>query len=431
MGLEILEIAIGIIFVYLLVSLLCTAVREGLESFMKTRGAYLWLGIRQLLDDKQVTGLAASFYDHPLIYSLFPGDFDREKRLDKPKMIANGKGAPSYIPSRNFAVVLMDIAARGPLTHDATSTAGAPAISLENIRTNIANIGNPQVQRVLLNAVDAARGDINKAQADIEAWYDSAMDRVSGWYKRTTQWWLLVIGFVAAVGLNVNTLAILDYLAAHPKERSALADRADTYMKKVGEADEKAADENEKADEADAKAGNEKADQPNANTTKASPSNKRNYEEAQKMLNGLNLPIGWKGMKFFSCAELGKDKLWLTAVVAPLFGWLLTAFAASLGAPFWFDLLNKVMVIRSTVKPHEKSPEEGSEDRQPKTQQPAATVTPPPTTPPPPAPPPPLPDAGSPSVTGRDPEANLDDSHASITTATEDSDLPEAKGGVQ
>jgi hypothetical protein len=45
-------------------------------------------------------------------------------------------------------------------------------------------------------------------------------------------------------------------------------------------------------------------------------------------------------------------------------GWLLTALAATLGAPFWFDVLNRLMVIRSTVKPHEKSPEEASEDRQ-------------------------------------------------------------------
>jgi hypothetical protein len=35
-----------------------------------------------------------------------------------------------------------------------------------------------------------------------------------------------------------------------------------------------------------------------------------------------------------------------------------------LGAPFWFDVLNKFMVIRSTVKPYEKSPPEASEDRQ-------------------------------------------------------------------
>ena len=43
-------------------------------------------------------------------------------------------------------------------------------------------------------------------------------------------------------------------------------------------------------------------------------------------------------------------------------GWLLTALAVSMGAPFWFDLLNKFIVIRSTVKPKEKSPEEKSKD---------------------------------------------------------------------
>jgi hypothetical protein len=45
-------------------------------------------------------------------------------------------------------------------------------------------------------------------------------------------------------------------------------------------------------------------------------------------------------------------------------GYVLTAFAISLGAPFWFDMLNRMMVIRETVKPHEKSPEESSEDKQ-------------------------------------------------------------------
>ena len=65
--------------------------------------------------------------------------------------------------------------------------------------------------------------------------------------------------------------------------------------------------------------------------------------------------------------------LWSTVAAASgpelfsaIIGWLITALAVSLGAPFWFDLLNKFMVIRSTVKPHEKSPEEASEDRQPR-----------------------------------------------------------------
>ena len=46
-------------------------------------------------------------------------------------------------------------------------------------------------------------------------------------------------------------------------------------------------------------------------------------------------------------------------------GWIATALAVMLGAPFWFDVLNKFMVIRSTVKSYEKSSPEGSEDRRP------------------------------------------------------------------
>jgi hypothetical protein len=51
----------------------------------------------------------------------------------------------------------------------------------------------------------------------------------------------------------------------------------------------------------------------------------------------------------------------------------MTAFAITLGAPFWFDVLNKIMVVRSTVKPAEKSGDEASKD-------PTAAAPPAPTT---------------------------------------------------
>ena len=46
-----------------------------------------------------------------------------------------------------------------------------------------------------------------------------------------------------------------------------------------------------------------------------------------------------------------------------MLGIIFTALAVSQGAPFWFDLLNKFIVIRSTIKPHEKSPEQPSKDK--------------------------------------------------------------------
>jgi hypothetical protein len=64
--------------------------------------------------------------------------------------------------------------------------------------------------------------------------------------------------------------------------------------------------------------------------------------------------------------ETGDSSSWddrlLYALKTHWLGWLLTALAVSLGAPFWFDMLNKIIVVRSTVKPHEKSREEGSKD---------------------------------------------------------------------
>ena len=42
------------------------------------------------------------------------------------------------------------------------------------------------VNAAILWALDNSDGDIVKARKQREAWYDSTMDRVSGWYKRQT-----------------------------------------------------------------------------------------------------------------------------------------------------------------------------------------------------------------------------------------------------
>jgi hypothetical protein len=70
-GSEILEVAIGLMLVYLLLSLICSAVREGLEAWSEMRAVHLERGIRELLQDLNGTGLAKALYTHPLIYGLF------------------------------------------------------------------------------------------------------------------------------------------------------------------------------------------------------------------------------------------------------------------------------------------------------------------------------------------------------------------------
>ena len=70
-------------------------------------------------------------------------------------------------------------------------------------------------------------------------------------------------------------------------------------------------------------------------------------------IEAIGLPIGWNNedpRTRWSWPNEGA--FWLK-----LLGWLLTAFAISLGAPFWFDMLNKVMNIRASVKPHSSPPQ--------------------------------------------------------------------------
>ena len=328
-GSTILDVAIGVIFVFVLVSIICSAIREGIESILKTRAAHLEHGIRELLHDRAGTGLAKDLFQHPLVAALYENDYESARPAHdgkkRPWALARGGKMPSYIPSRSFAVALMDLAVRGREITPENSSASAPVLSLQSLRDGVSNLQNDKVQRALLVAIDSAQGDLNRAQANLEAWYESGMDRVSGWYKRSTHRVLFMIGLFVAVSLNVDTMAIARHLYQDSGARAAVVARAGAL-----------------------------------NT--AGPTQVADYQAARAALDSLPLPIGWQRNRHEFPRIKNFGTFWVGYAI-PVIGWIMTALAATLGAPFWFDVLNKVMVIRSTVKPHEKSGEEGSEDR--------------------------------------------------------------------
>jgi hypothetical protein len=411
-GSQILEVAIGMVFVFLLVSIICSAVREGIEAWRKSRAAYLEHGIRELLRDPGGVGLARDLYQHPLISGLYGGDYVEGRRAIRPSLLAKGGDLPSYIPTRNFALALMDMAARGPRTDVVSGDPDAPALTLETMRRNVAGLQSPAVQRVVLTAIDAAEGNINTARTTIERWYDSAMDRVSGEYKRSTSWVIFWIGLAVAVALNVNSITLVDHLYRNDVARELLVARAQTAV---------------------------------ADTAYL----ERSYRVAKATLDSANLPIGWTNG--WGAPHPRGDRVGLDPwgdLLAPVLGLLLTALAATFGAPFWFDLLNKMMVIRSTVKPHEKSGEESSEDRQkPKDKSRAAppddtttpiiapivagAAAPPATTAQPPSSQLARAPDRPPSPRDKDSaEDGCDVEMAEVSVITSDEDLPEAEGGV-
>lgn len=324
-GSEVLDVAIGLILVYLLLSLFATAVREAVESVFKTRAVFLEAGIRELLDDRLGRGLAKEFYEHPLIYSLYKGPYHPGKENEEAiaetqaRERMTGANLPTYIPAKSFSTALVDLVVRGPATAE-DSDLQRETITLDSLRTGIALIGSAHVRRALLIAVDDAKGDLDKAKANIEGWFDASMTRVSGWYKRRTHYWLMLIGLVSTLALNVNTITVAQHLSRSKAAREMLVGRAEALV----------------ADDATRALVQNEGDTP-ADVAEA----KANLTARLSALQSLDLPLGWDHVPPVNDAPVS----WF---LQQLVGLLLTTLAITLGAPFWFDALGKIMTVKTT-----------------------------------------------------------------------------------
>ena len=175
----------------------------------------------------------------------------------------------------------------------------------------IAEVPNDKLRRSLSALLDESGEDLEALKENVEIWFNNSMTRVSGWYKRRTQIFHLALGIILAVALNVDTILIVKALSENQTLRQSL----------VSQAEELAKDPKLSA-EVQAK----------------------KFGELRSQIGQLGLPIGWSG------------KVNPTTLPNRIIGWLLTAFAISLGAPFWFDVLNKFISIRSSGRAPEEKP---------------------------------------------------------------------------
>jgi hypothetical protein len=321
----IIEVAIGLIYIYLLLSLICSVLNEWVASILSLRASNLEDGIRTLLQgstDKNGKQLAEGVYDHGLVNGLFKQDW-----LDR---LFRRKGLPSYIPSRTFALALLDTIAPANSTNPQT---------IEDLRTAINSLPGSQAKDALLTLMNDAQNDLQKAKQNVEAWFNAEMDRVAGWYKRKSQLIILIFAIIVSAALNADTIVIVNNLLRDSALRSSVAAAAQDYIK------------------------NNPAPPTNTNSTP----NPERAQQLETKLELLHVPLGWVKNVPNDSRQIIDDPRkfpensldWLHKII----GLLLTAIALSLGAPFWFDTLNKFIVVRSTIKPREKSHEESSKDK--------------------------------------------------------------------
>lgn len=390
-GIQVLDVAIGMALLFLFVSLICSAIMEGIEAFTKMRATDLEKGLAALFagDGKML----ADLFDHPLISGLFEGkyapttargDASKEqgdakqgdvqqgdvkteaKKPVKKRASSDTHRLPSYIPANQFAAALIDLVARGPADAppppDAAGQAGTSSAAILTgaaLRTAAAAYGNPQVRRMVLSALDMSGDDLVGARKNLESIYDGTMDRVAGWYKRRTQRWLFAIGLAAAILLNIDAIHVGKRLFNEEPLRAAAVALAGDVAAPRGEAPA-AADPAATSPEGDAD-----ADQARLSA---------DLRQLDENLRKIGYPIGWPWRQLDGCAAKASDKAqskeqqekvspcgahhYILIFLQVALGWLITAVAVVLGAPFWFDVLNKFMIVRSTVKPVEKSSNE-------------------------------------------------------------------------
>lgn len=390
----ILDVAIGLIFLYLLYSLLATSINELIATIFAYRHRMLEKAIEQMLDGKNY-----SYYWWDKLFNLFWWIFySTKKRINKNRgleymtglqyksffstqdvsITGSGEGdvtlklkrsklnkkaglfasrvtnhplylrkaensilynKPAYLSASAFSDILTDI------LNGKDDDASPPPILMKNISSFVNDSAQVQgdLKKILNIFIEQANGDVQKFRLLLEDWFDDTMQRVSGWYKRQASKVLFIIGIVLAVGFNVNTIEIAGKLSENQDLRKMMVQSATEYVQAKSKAE-----------------GNQPLD------TSLSAA-KEKIREIQNLYNdtlakvNMMMGLGWN----YPAEKVNQKRWWIPDFAIKPFnkvvfilsetiqsprkwiGFLITALAMTLGAPFWFDLLNKLVNIRS------------------------------------------------------------------------------------
>lgn len=386
----VLDVIIGLVFIYLLYSLLITILQEIIAHQFSYRAKFLEKAIMRMLEDdeKVKTGIRyylrhffrinplndtqkkgyqflKHFYDHPLVKYLG----------EKPHL-----SKPSYLHRASFSKVIIDLLRgknvqpgeeiRSRIQNTLATGNINPGVNITNADSGQVTI-KPQTLEFLNSMWADSQGDVQRFVELLENWFDETMERTTGWYKKYIQKIAFFIGLLVAIIFNVDTLAIIKKLEKDPKLREQVVQLADAFVKEHPDLEQELKkNKEEKLKELrDSRPDTTYEQLPDSEEKKldsAFEQLKKRGEYLQneasnlvqtdiKKINNL-LGIGYDPINKDLCKENNRICNLFCSVCTiftfqRILGWLLTALALSLGAPFWFDLLNKLMKLRTSVSP--------------------------------------------------------------------------------
>jgi hypothetical protein len=336
------DIIIAMIFIYAFFASLVSGVNELIVQVLAMRGRVLFEGIAMMLGElpkdtgswivrefktaKRRLGFAdiqyaqrtSALFAHPLIDTLSPP----------------GSSRPSYISPKTFSTALVYV-----LSIDG---------SVEKLRKSLEDRSKP-LNKLIGPMLDEAKDNLDVFKAKVEEHYNAVMDRASGWYKRRTQFMMFLVGLILAGCLNVDSIYVVQQLQKNPEQVQKLVAAASEYSPE-SEQEEAATAEQEKLIQTIREL-NIKSDE----------------------FRNMGLPIGWNIVKETAhvpsdiedkSTETAHREFNITLSLLPgqesmmlvFVGWMATALAGALGAPFWFDAISKAFAVRgSGRKPGESN----------------------------------------------------------------------------
>lgn len=356
-----LELILGLAFIMFSLSLIASAVLEGISGWTARRGRFLQLSVMRLLAEGEVVrygwknafslkkmiqnqanknnetkGAIAKVQSPPSPgktsphneYELFFERFDNHTLFQGLKRY-NGKW-PSYLDKAQFADIILAVL----MSYQEEGKSPSPPLDQEDLEACLQNLAQQQnptqaVNRIYQTLHDlylVAQGDVALFKAEVARWFEQYQARVTGWYKRRSKIKLLLMGLGIAIGLNVNAIDVFQRLNQNPEALSVIVD--DLIQKH--------------------EIRYEGVDQ--SPTPVLIDSVTVIIREHQALFE-----LGWLSDQV-DTIEKWRDCFWW--FFYDLSGWCLTAIAISMGSGFWFDLIQRLIKIRhSGIVPGEEKNE--------------------------------------------------------------------------
>ncbi|MCC5601692.1 hypothetical protein [Nostoc favosum] len=370
------DITIGLVFIYLILSLIASEIQELIATCLQWRAKHLKNSIELLLaggseteesDITKAKKLVDKLYADPLINTLNQQAKEKiekqfreiSKSLDK-KGLGEKQSGPSYLPSETFAITLLDTLKIPQLinhvkhpSEDAKTNLHIILAFYKELKKGVNNQNSEEyktiqtiygdidqkfidfvnkdlpddvpdnlikslgviAQRSRIKISDLTQ-EMNQFQNEVETWFDRSMDRASGVYKRNAKGVAVLIGISVAIFSNTDTFHLVNRLSQDSAIRSAITQSASQRADFIKD-----------------------------------PEARRQIE---KVLGDTSVPIGWQNInqqfELLDVKDSNNGKVLLIRIwqgFKLICGWIVSGLAIAMGAPFWFDILNKVVNVRN------------------------------------------------------------------------------------